>query len=183
MRIGLCGVHGTGKTTLVNELLPQFKGYIYGKSVSRELSNHLPLCKNVKLVDYYTQTMCASLISNQILTNKNMITDRTLLDVFMYTEGSINISKEHKSLLNRTFEHNIKFYDKIIFVPIEFKVVSDGVRNEDEDYRFKLQNILKNLLKYYYNMKYIKEYITVTGSIEERLTQIIGFIYNEKETL
>ena len=176
MRIGFCGVHGTGKTTLVDLLSKELNYNIY-KSIGRKLSEHIPVYKNIKHVDYFAQTILASDIVTQLYLNKDLIADRTIFDVFMYTEGTVNISEENKQLFIDTFNHTTKLYDIIFYIPIEFNIVKDGIRDEDETYRYYLDITLQRYLKQYYN-----NYVTIKGSIENRM-KLIRKVIDEKNNL
>jgi hypothetical protein len=55
----------------------------------------------------------------------------------------------------------------LVYVPIEFAIEDDGERSVDPDFQLKIDFLIKNIL----DTSGIK-YITVTGTVEERLKQI-----------
>jgi nicotinamide riboside kinase len=58
-------------------------------------------------------------------------------------------------------------YDLVFYIPIEFPLEKDGVRFEDDEY----QKIIDlQIIKYL--KRYKIPYITLTGTLEERLKQI-----------
>ena len=59
------------------------------------------------------------------------------------------------------------------FIPIEFPLENDGVRDNDEEYRKDIEYEFIRLLK-----SFKIDYRIITGTIEERVKKIIS-IYNE----
>ena len=62
---------------------------------------------------------------------------------------------------------------KFAFIPIEFPLENDSVRDNDEEYRKDIEYEFIRLLK-----SFKIDYSIITGTIEERVKKIIS-IYNE----
>src|SRR5689334_17510473 len=129
MRIGITGVHGTGKTTLVEALAtePKFKGY-------RILTNMTRMLKNVLPINQEGNDITQRYISNQHLAflsmYDNFISDRTVLDTFAYTEYQHNnykLNYETYAYCKEVYEFGIHKYDFIFYVEPEFELKGDGV--------------------------------------------------------
>ena len=91
MKIGFCGTMSVGKTTLVNALksLPEFKDYKFQTERSKYLRDlGIPLNTNstIKGQTIFLAERAAELI------NKNIITDRTIIDVIAFTHLAKSIS-------------------------------------------------------------------------------------------
>ena len=63
----------------------------------------------------------------------------------------------------------------LVYLPVEFPLESDGVRNDNVEDQAKMDFLIRNLLE----TSGIK-YITVTGSVEERVEQIENALASQK---
>jgi hypothetical protein len=61
----------------------------------------------------------------------------------------------------------------LVYVPIEFEIENDGERSIDKNFQQTIDFMIKNIL----DTSGIK-YITVTGSVEDRLKQINDALIN-----
>ena len=92
MKIGLCGTMSVGKTTLVKALkkLPEFKKYNFATERSKYLNDlGIPLNTDstLKGQTVFLAERCAELM------NKNVITDRTIIDVMAFTMNAKSIEQ------------------------------------------------------------------------------------------
>lgn len=192
LKINFVGSQGTGKTTLLEAARKDedFKKFKFHTEIVRDLVktqglsiNESGNVKSQKIFfnTYYKQSQ-----------ETNYISDRCVLDVCAYTESLfrkklIRYLKEdnpkepykyfrellrEKSLLNVLFE-NRKVLGKIIYFPIEFDLVDDGVRSLDPTFQKEIDKNIQNLLK-----EYDLTFYTIRGSVEQRLKQLKEIIFS-----
>lgn len=169
-RIVFTGAQGTGKTTVLNHYKENGKNAI--TEVVRKLAK-----KGVKINadgDEKGQTKIfkeyKKLLSE--ITPDGYVSDRGLIDVVAYTiylskEGKVTkefAEKQLKALLKFRQENPDVTY---CYFPIEFDVVDDGVRSQDEQFRKDIDTLIKYLLD---TCKV--NYITIRGTVEERIAKV-----------
>ena len=111
---------------------------------------------------------------------RKVITDNNLT----INEYSDNCSQKHifdvyerELYINETqLEHLYKFTSKntdaiYVYFPIEFDIADDGTRSLDKEFQKEIDEIIHNILEDL-KLRYEIKYITVSGSIEERVKQI-----------
>lgn len=76
------------------------------------------------------------------------------------------------SYIEDTFNQVREEYTHVVYFPIEFNAVNDGVRSVNEEWRRSADDKFKRLLSKYYKDKYL----TVSGSPMQRLNQILEFV-------
>lgn len=171
MKICLTGSHGTGKTTILNELkkLPQFKDYKFISEVLRNLGKEgLPLNKES---NNETQLLAFNEYIKLFILNKDFISDRGLFDVRAYTKAAWlrgNIKDFILEYQAEVIGFYKNYFDKIIYFPIEFSLELDGVRDEDLLYQEEIDDYIKRILK-----EEQIPFITVSGTVEQRLETIL----------
>jgi thymidylate kinase len=184
MKIALTGSHGTGKSTLSEYL----KAQVEKRGLSAEITSEAPrhICDLVGDNEYFRRgknsLLKQSLISigqlaleRQCLDSIDVqICDRTLMDHLAYSLNLFEDEIREDDFLE-VYEHFISMhcrsYDKIFYLPIEFKPVDDGVREADEAFQAEIDRLLVSLFK-----KHGMELETVTGSVEERCEQVLRSI-------
>lgn len=187
-RINFCGAQGTGKTTLFEAVKKDemFKGWDFYSEVVRQMLEREEIIINEngnsesqkKIFDAYSE------ILDKMFDNPS-VSDRCIIDVAAYTSRLFDTCnpkdedynklsnedfRERKEVVRRKYELSL-----IVYFPIEFPLVKDGVRSVDEKFQkdvdMKIQQFLKN---------YDVPYITITGSVEERLEQLKKVVFSEK---
>ena len=167
MKIGFCGTMSVGKTTLVNSLksLPEFNNYEFRTERSKYLmSLGIPLNTDSTLKG---QTVFLSERSAELM-QKDIITDRTVLDVmaFAHCSNSMNyVEKENFIQLAACLIHE---YDYIFYVsPEGVEIEDNGVRETDAEYRDAIDKKIKSIIQMFRgNAPVIK------GTVEERILQV-----------
>lgn len=170
----LTGAQGVGKTTVLN----YFKGTFLTPitEVARNLNK-----QGVKINedgDKSSQDIIFNTYWDKLNQDIDYISDRGLTDVIAYTSylddmGKIN--DNHETLINQL--NKLELFIKnnpnaiVVYFPIEFEMENDGVRSTNESFRTSIDNRIKELLNYFYS-----NYITVHGTPEERIKQIIDAI-------
>ena len=173
MKIGLCGTMSVGKTTLVNALqkLPQFKDYNFATERSKYLSDlGIPLNTDstLKGQTVFLAERCAELMQG------NIITDRTVLDVMVFTMNAKSIPHQDKDVFEQYAKEFIREYDYIFYIsPYGLPIEDNGVRETDEHYRDLIDFTITTLIKRYSYMMDIVE--VIKGTTDERINQILKF--------
>jgi nicotinamide riboside kinase len=171
IQIVFTGAQGTGKTTLVNELA---KEGIKTLSIAREQAENTGWTSDTPGTVEYQKELYNNLYK-AISSKKSFLSDRALSCVAAYTfMHALNNpdDKKLKKLADSQYEKFCKFHNDnqnviIVYTPIEFPVENDGLRSINEKERTTIDFLIKNILD-----TTGANYITVTGTVEERLAQI-----------
>ena len=173
MKIGFCGTMSVGKTTLVNELakLPEFKDYTSRTERSKYLMEMgIPLNTDSTLKG---QLVFASERASELM-QKNIITDRTVIDVMAFNSLSKSMTATESYFLNHTLECLINEYDYLFYVsPVGVNMEDNGVRETDTTYR---DNINKKILEIL-DLNNVK-YTTIQGTTEERIKNVKSVVFS-----
>ena len=173
MKIGFCGTMSVGKTTLVNELakLPEFKDYTSRTERSKYLMEMgIPLNTDSTLKG---QLVFASERASELM-QKDIITDRTVIDVMAFNSLSKSMTASESYFLNHTLECLINEYDYLFYVsPVGVNMEDNGVRETDTTYR---DNINKKILEIL-DLNNVK-YTTIQGTTEERIENVKSVVFS-----
>lgn len=168
-RIIITGAHGTGKTTLMNALAEDGTRTI--SQVDRKVveENGWGHSEN-------TNTDCQKAIykaiKKELSSKRSYISDRGLSCVAAYTFNKVLTEEIPKIVADKQYLDLEKFHKDnpdilVVYTPIEFPLVTDGVRSTDPQFQEQIDFLIKNIL----DTAQIP-YITVTGSVEERKAQV-----------
>lgn len=167
-RIIITGAHGTGKTTLMNELA---KDGTRTLSIARDAAtagNYPPTDENREA--YQKDLFAAGL--KALSSKKSYISDRGLTCIAGYTFFNALAGTISKKTADNQYLKLQKFHKDnpdilVVYTPIEFDLVDDGLRSMDKGEQAAIDFLIKNLLD-----TAGVNYITVTGTVEERIAQI-----------
>lgn len=175
MRIAVIGSHCTGKTSLINKLQSniEFRDYEFYPEAIREIRK-LGFPYNEKADDCSQLAMLSLHLLH--LKNKKMVTDRCILDNYIYAymlkEIGSKISQTCIDTLQAYFIDSINKYDIYAFCPIQFKMQNDGFRMMDKEIQENIsEEILRTLIKYVPGDRYI----LLTGETDDRVKQLLEF--------
>lgn len=167
-RIILTGAQCTGKTTLMKELA---KDGTRTLSIARETAERFGWTPDYEDIEGYQNALFADMLKG-LSSKKSYISDRGLTDVAAHTFAGALAGRIKSSVADKQYLKMHKFHRDnpdilVVYVPIEFEIEDDGVRNIDKADQAKMDFLIKNLL----DTAGIS-YITVTGTVEERISQI-----------
>ena len=167
MKIGFCGTMSVGKTTLVKALkeLPEFKDYTFRTERSKYLMEMgIPLNTDSTLKG---QLIFAAERASELM-QKNIITDRTVVDVMAFAELSTSMDSAHKHYLSATLYYLIKEYDILFYVsPEGVEIEDNGVRETNAEYRMAVDSKIKSITQ-----MFRRNTITIKGTTKERIEQV-----------
>lgn len=120
----------------------------------------------------FQQDVLRRQINEEYRHKDNFLSDRTTLCNYAYYEAnttdSPRIKRGYKDIALGNFLHG---YDLVIYVPIIFGLVLDGVRNKSEDYRLEIDYIIQNYLYLNDNVYELK-----SEGIENRVKELTEVI-------
>ena len=172
MKALFTGAQGTGKTSVMDVLpvtWPKIKG------VTRKCIADNSLEINMNSTDR-SQKAIFDAYEQQFKSHKHFISERSLFDVYAFTTYQYNKGKCSQELLDEQREKVKEFIVKnrdslYIYFPIEFEIQADGQRSTDKEYQKQIDMMIKNYLD-----TFGVHYITIHGTVEERVNQIIDSV-------
>lgn len=178
-KIYLCGTQGTGKTTVLKALQEKLPDYTIVTEVVRQLAKSGVEINENGNID--GQNRIFSTYSQILSQDDNQISDRYFVDVLAYTKWlADNAPSDEKQTWNTLLMEQssttalFDLYSRlhhdilVVYFPIEFDVVADGVRSVDNNFREEIDRNIQFILN-----TSIVEYIAVSGTVEERVAQIL----------
>jgi deoxyadenosine/deoxycytidine kinase len=177
LRIGICGAHGTGKTTLLNEIskthnIPPLQRLIRSFYENIGINNFELLPKDVR--NPIQNYLLINQIENENKTEGDFVSDRTAVDYISHTVLDTNKSLSELDIYKNLIKERLARYTHIIYCPVEFEVEEEFLRAA-LDKRAEIDKIIKQHLDLWIAGKYL----TVTGSVENRMKQINFFLYSK----
>jgi predicted ATPase len=166
-RIILTGAQGTGKTTLMNELA---KDGVRTISHIRKTAAENNL--DISIATEEGQKIYFKTLKKELSSKRSYVSDRGLTCIAAYTFDKAVSGEISKKTADKQYMDLVKFHNEnpdvlLVYVPIEFNIEDDGERSIDPDFQLKIDFLIKNIL----DTSGIK-YITVNGSVEDRVSQI-----------
>ncbi len=123
--------------------------------------------------DYFAYYYMHTKNFNKILSSNFdvVIMDRSYIDVVTYSRLMHGKDNWIEKLGIELIELFNKYVNYIVYLPIEFPIVPDGIRNENEHSQAKFDKTIVEI------MKCIKlPYHTITGSVDTRLNKVLALI-------
>jgi len=147
IKIGICGVHGAGKTTKVHELRDQYIDAGSTVYVVEEIARSCPLrLGTIKAQEWIWEHQLEAEKHAMSLDVDVVICDRTVMDNLMYylnvIEQHVFMHGEYAKVIRRwwgLYAEAVRWmpaYDRVIRMPLnlEWLQVDDPVRPKDEEY-------------------------------------------------
>jgi nicotinamide riboside kinase len=185
-RIGICGSHGTGKTTLANLIAKEFNLTIIQKTMRNMwteygISDFEKLPPEVRKIFQYKAILKQIEVEDKAKkANHNFVTDRTVLDNLVYTKSASQLSETELNLYEALVKERLKNYTHLIYLPIEFVAKPEHLR-ANLDSQKEVENLFKN---YLYEKKVLENFnvndstnfLEIKGTLEERMEQVKKFL-------
>lgn len=167
-RVILTGAQGTGKTTLMNALCQDGTKTL---SVARDMATNTNWNVETGTTTEYQKELYKTL-KKELSSKKNYVSDRGLTCVAAYTFDKAVDGSIPKKVADKQYLDTVKFAKDnpdvlIVYVPVEFDPVDDGIRSTDVIKQARIDFFIKNIL----DTAQIP-YITVHGTVEERAAQV-----------
>jgi GTPase SAR1 family protein len=186
MKISLLGSHGVGKSTLVREFIKKHPEYTTPKQeesrivVSKGLGiNFETTLESQKEFQYATLQMMSDIqnISN-VITPRNLI-DLCAYNLYFFRRPKYGLTQEFvdncRDIMLRYSIGYMKAWDLFAYIPIEFPITEENKyrvgQKDSPEYQVEVDTYIQALL-----MNYNIPYITITGTVEERITKIEEYI-------
>lgn len=187
LKINFVGSQGTGKSTLLESMRKdsEFKGLKFQTEIVRDLVKKKNLSIN-EFGDVNSQRIFFNAYE-KVLQKTGYVSDRCLIDVHAYTNWlydhkSTNKEQELKSLYEEILRQRTSIRNRdfglVIYFPIEFDIVADGVRSVNKEFQKEIDGIIIDTLT-----KFDISYFTITGSVEQRLKQLKEIIFSHVQML
>lgn len=180
IKIAICGVHGTGKSRICEEVsrlvndMPQNKMELITeqfREVVKDIPNFEKQTEEITLATYGKQLYLENLYTAQ---GKNILCDRSVLDTFVYYEYFNNVDLRSLACFDiheKPYSYNdlslclvnammvrLKSYTKIYLIePSDREIESDGFRLTDK----KQQLEIHELFLKYFNFDNVKNFDNV----------------------
>lgn len=165
----ITGAHGTGKTTLLNELQFLADQYSFSQSSTRlsgaklneegDDESQLRILESIKQYE-----------TDNDLYKKDFILDRSFIDFYAYTRHlhSIgNVSDTVLSQIREEFILRVHRYTMTFFLPIEFSIEDDNVRSIDKEFQQSINDHIWNII-----CEFELGAVIVSGNVEDRVAII-----------
>lgn len=181
-RIGFCGSHGTGKSSLLREMIswPELCGHAFVSGLTRRQAQVNGIVINQDGT-FQTQSTLIKALGKYVHKLPDLVIDRTGLDIYAYTlyalQRELVTKKEVNTIrgLARRAQHQ---FDFVFYIRPEFKVEEDGVRSGDPVFAADMVRIFERVVMT--ESLGTKRMILVSGTIEERLAIVREAINDHK---
>jgi len=184
MKIAFTGAHSTGKTTLIDMVVHANKDrqIIAITNIARGvIARGFRLGKQAHIPGYVNYIRDQLKAEREALNQSFnvLLSDRTVLDAVAYSMINKQLLRSDVpdyfiEMLSEIWLLESQFYDLYVYCPIEFPIVQDGVRDNDEKYRAAVSNQIGSLLK-----ERSINYIAISGSPEVRLQTLQQYLQGE----
>ena len=175
LKIGICGAHGTGKTT-VCKILSEQLGVHFITNTMRSMWQEVGVSDFEKLPSDVRALFQNHAILRQIKledTQIEFITDRTVLDNLSYTILSSNLEGSELELYKQLVIERLKNYTHIIYLPVLF-----GAKDEFLRANVETRDLIANIMESHIQKYVPKEKLLWVKSdiLQERIEQIKNFL-------
>ncbi|MEA3304919.1 MAG: ATP-binding protein [Patescibacteria group bacterium] len=170
MRIILTGSFSVGKTSVMRELKKQLSNISFLDEVARDLilsQNKKPEQMEVHEQEDFQKKILFTQMYQESFTSC-FVSDRGVIDTLAYTKDLDMYERVYDMI--EDYIH-LSPYTHVFFIPKEFPLVDDGVRNTDEEFQIEIENRVLEILR-----KLEIKHIPLTGSVEKRVQTVLEHI-------
>jgi deoxyadenosine/deoxycytidine kinase len=176
VKIGFTGAHGTGKTTLAEALRAtgKFDDWYFPPSSARLLfgdginTDATPLSQILITMDR----------TNNIAGYDNVITDRTAIDSWAYTEYQMitvwapnEVPTGYAAITNQYVDRAMNEIDLLVYFPAYWPPEGDGIRLTDPNYQLNIDDLIQKGMQRFYSGDI---YVMRNESTEKRVERILS---------
>lgn len=170
LKIGICGAHGTGKTTLakaIHELYstPIITNLMRGFWQENGVDNFEKLPKDIRTI-FQKESLLKQIQAEESHTI-GFITDRTVLDQIVYTKLSSNMIGVEFEIYEQLCKERLKSYTHLIYLPIEFESEQEALRAD-----IKTRGQCADIMKSYLDKWMPRQHTVINGAFEVRVTNV-----------
>lgn len=183
MRIAFIGTSCAGKTTIINQLKQcgLFKHYYFGEEPIRVVGR-LGFSVNKKADDASQLAMVA--IHENYLKEKNLISDRSLVDAYVYSNYLYKnhgvVSEKRNAFIFNTMWDRVKDYDILFFCHPITKQENDGFRDTDPIFQADINKEFLSIKKAI-DMEYPGLIVELSGDRKQRFDKALQYIMEHKD--
>lgn len=182
MWLAFAGSHSTGKSALIDHIvaqLPDRRVKVFRDVARGVIARGFPLGMN-STVDAFTNYVRDQLglerAAAQEPSDALIMSDRTVLDAAGYARANAVLPRPFVpsyfvEALREIWLCEARRYHAYVFLPIEFPMTHDGVRDVGEDYRSAVSGAIEGLLREHQPCPFL----VVRGTIEQRAKQLHDF--------
>lgn len=180
MRVSFTGAQSTGKTTLLNKCKEVYKDYKFVDEVTRYVRKTYDVKIN-EVGGTETQLyILAEHIKNHLRAEENLMLDRCILDGYVYTKYQVDNGKVSEQVLHAFNGVFGVLFDKLDYIfytdPADVKLVDDGERSVDLNFRSDIIEMFENLIDYKMSLNNRKKIIRLSGTVAQRMEKIKEFL-------
>lgn len=166
MKILLVGAHGTGKTTVAKEIVKRYKDLKLIDNIHRQAKQDG--FEINKTDDVISQIETVKRYLERVGVEDNFISVDSIIRQTAYAISN-NLPEPVIGLMKELCYIERRYFARLIFyIPIEFPLEKDGVREEDIEFQKRVDVEIRNLLNVYYE----GIYNTLTGNVDQRVEQV-----------
>jgi nicotinamide riboside kinase len=170
LKIGICGSHGTGKTTLAKEVhnlfgTPIITNLMRSFWVENGVADFEKLPKDIRTI-FQKESLLKQIEAEESYVD-GFITDRTVLDQIAYTKMSSNMIGVEFEIYEQLCKERLKSYTHLIYLPIEFESEQEALRAD-----IKTRGECAEIMKTYLDKWMPGQYFVISGDFEERVKQV-----------
>ena len=167
--ICLVGAHGTGKSTLLNELKKVTNNYYITDGFGRplnEIKNLLNL--DNRDIQIIVNTITKHRWENDVVSDK-LICTRSIIDEWVYAKifGYEDLLEERKEIFRNSNYTKSKYF----YIPIEFPLEEDGIRYSGIELQKQCDELMQQWIK-----EFNLDVVILTGTVEQRLETLLNNI-------
>ena len=180
MRVSFTGAQSTGKTTLLNKCKEIYKDYKFVDEVTRYVRKTYDVKIN-EVGGTETQLyILAEHIKNHLRAEENLMLDRCILDGYVYTKYQVDNGKVSEQVLHAFNGVFSVLFDKLDYIfytdPADVKLVDDGERSVDLNFRSDIIEMFENIVDYKMSLNNRKKIIRLSGTVAQRMEKIKEYL-------